>query len=67
MPAYMFVEARISDLPRFMAYAQANPALLKLSLIGPGCRESGCRWKTNRSPPRKTRRLLRRASLDVTW
>jgi uncharacterized protein (DUF1330 family) len=28
MPAYMFVEARISDLPHFMAYAQANPAVV---------------------------------------
>jgi uncharacterized protein (DUF1330 family) len=28
MPAYMFVEARITDLARFMAYAQANPPVL---------------------------------------
>ena len=47
------------DLMELGRQAQANPALLKLSLIGPGCRKSGCRWKTNRSPPRKTRRLSR--------
>ncbi len=28
MPAYLFVEAHIDDLPRFMAYAQANPAIV---------------------------------------
>lgn len=28
MPAYMIVEARITDLARFRAYAEANPALV---------------------------------------
>ncbi|MCE3001742.1 MAG: DUF1330 domain-containing protein [Xanthomonadaceae bacterium] len=28
MPAYMIVEARITDLPRFRAYAEANPPLV---------------------------------------
>ncbi len=28
MPAYMIVEAVITDPPRFRAYAEANPALV---------------------------------------